>query len=165
MKYYISSGFAFKINIHEHFRNQQGLFTFIYHWILVTDEPSLLQLQDDIQNITHIAAVTWQQNYVCILQSVMLQIDSAQWRIQWRGEGANPRGGRRHMILPNFPKNCMKLKEFGSPGGHIPRAPFRYTTGIHDFPEGCQSKRVASTYFVAKFAWKGKKLDRERTHL
>ena len=26
-------------------------------------------------------------------------------------------GGRQHTILPNFPKNCMKLKEFGRPGG------------------------------------------------
>ena len=26
-------------------------------------------------------------------------------------------GGRQHSILPNFLKNCMKLKEFG-PGGH-----------------------------------------------
>ena len=25
--------------------------------------------------------------------------------------------GRQHTILPNFPKNCMKLKEFGPPGG------------------------------------------------
>ena len=34
-----------------------------------------------------------------------------------RGGGANSPGGRQHMILPNFPKNCMKLKEFGPPGG------------------------------------------------
>ena len=35
-----------------------------------------------------------------------------------RGGGTNSRGGgRQHTILPNFPKNCMKLKEFGSPGG------------------------------------------------
>ena len=35
-----------------------------------------------------------------------------------RGGGASPsgRGGRPHMILPNFPKNCMKLKEFLPPG-------------------------------------------------
>ena len=26
-------------------------------------------------------------------------------------------GGRQHTILPNFLKNCMKLKEFGPPGG------------------------------------------------
>ena len=25
-------------------------------------------------------------------------------------------GGRQHTILPNFPKNCMKLKEFGPRG-------------------------------------------------
>ena len=35
-----------------------------------------------------------------------------------RGGGANsPGGGRQHTILPKFPKNCMKLKEFGPPGG------------------------------------------------
>ena len=34
-----------------------------------------------------------------------------------RGGGANSPRGRQHMILPNFPKNCMKLKEFGPGGG------------------------------------------------
>ena len=36
-----------------------------------------------------------------------------------RGGGAILRGGgwgRQHTILPNVPKNCMKLKKFG-PGG------------------------------------------------
>ena len=33
-----------------------------------------------------------------------------------RGGGTNPSGGRQHTIWPNFPKNCMKLKEFGPPG-------------------------------------------------
>ena len=32
------------------------------------------------------------------------------------GGGINPRG-HQHIILPNFPKNCMKLKEFGPPEG------------------------------------------------
>ena len=40
-----------------------------------------------------------------------------------RGGGANPfGGGRQHMILPNFPTNCMKLKEFG-PQGRPSRSP------------------------------------------
>ena len=30
-----------------------------------------------------------------------------------RGGGANPSGGANIQFLPNFPKNCMKLKEFG----------------------------------------------------
>ena len=35
-----------------------------------------------------------------------------------------PGGGRQHTILPNFPKNCMKSKEFGHPGGgRVPLAP------------------------------------------
>ena len=35
-----------------------------------------------------------------------------------RGGGANPPGGRQHTILLNFPKNCVKLKEFGLPGNY-----------------------------------------------
>ena len=38
-----------------------------------------------------------------------------------RGGGANSPGGCQHTILPNFPKNCMKLKEFGPPGGARPK--------------------------------------------
>ena len=48
-----------------------------------------------------------------------------QWRIQdFPEEGApTPRGGRQYTILPNFSKNCMKLKEFGPRGRRVPRAP------------------------------------------
>ena len=49
---------------------------------------------------------------------LQFKLDLQQWRIQdFPEEGApTPRGGRQHTILPNFPKNCMKLKEFW-PGG------------------------------------------------
>ena len=41
----------------------------------------------------------------------------SQWRIQdFPEEGAPTPRGCQHTILPNFPKNCMKLKEFGPPG-------------------------------------------------
>ena len=45
-----------------------------------------------------------------------------------RGGGVNSPGGggRQHTILPNFPKNCMKLKEFGPPGGRGSRPKFYY---------------------------------------
>ena len=52
-------------------------------------------------------------------------------RISPRG-GREPSkgGGREHTILPNSPKNCMKLKEFGCRGGAcIPHAPLRSATG------------------------------------
>ena len=39
------------------------------------------------------------------------------------GEGANPPEGRQHTILPNFPKNCMKLKEFEPLGAWPSRPP------------------------------------------
>ena len=35
-----------------------------------------------------------------------------------RGGAPTVRGWRQHTILPNVPKNCMKLKEFGRGGGH-----------------------------------------------
>ena len=34
-----------------------------------------------------------------------------------RRRGANPPGGRQHMILPNFAKNYMKLRKFWAVGG------------------------------------------------
>ena len=34
-------------------------------------------------------------------------------------------GGRQHMILPKFPENCMKMKEFRPPGACNTRAPLR----------------------------------------
>ena len=40
-----------------------------------------------------------------------------------RGGGASSPGRRQHKILPNFPENCMKLKEFGPPGGARPSRP------------------------------------------
>ena len=32
-----------------------------------------------------------------------------------------PEEGRQHTISPKFPKNCMKLKEFGPQGGARPK--------------------------------------------
>ena len=44
--------------------------------------------------------------------------DTEQWRIQDFPEvGAPTLQGRQHMILPNFPRNHMKLKEYGPRGG------------------------------------------------
>ena len=38
-----------------------------------------------------------------------------------QGGGTNFPGGRQHTISPKFPKNCMKLKEFGPLGGTRPK--------------------------------------------
>ena len=52
------------------------------------------------------------------------KVKTSKWQIQdFPEEGApTPRGGQ-HTILPYFPKNCMKLKEFGPPGGVSPSRP------------------------------------------
>ena len=48
-----------------------------------------------------------------------------------RGGGTNPKGGQ-HTILPNFPKNCIKLKEFGLGGVSITPPLIRQGQGIHE---------------------------------
>ena len=70
-----------------------------------------------------------------------------QWRIQdFPEEGApTPQGGRQHTILSNFPKNCMKLKEFGPRGGGGGRAspapPLRFATD-------CEAHKKFRLHFV-----------------
>ena len=61
---------------------------------------------------------------------VTIGVRSVQWWIQdFPEEGCQLPGGCQHTILPKFPKNCMKLKEFG-PGGSIPCTPLRSATGV-----------------------------------
>ena len=61
-----------------------------------------------------------------------------------RGGGANP-GGRQHTILPNFPKNCMQLKEFGPGATCVPRTPLRSATEFHLLARmGCYRKMIFS---------------------
>ena len=72
-----------------------------------------------------------------------------QWRDPGfpRGGGANSLGGgHQHMILPKFPKNCMKSKEFGPPGGaRVPCAPLRSATAmLHVF----SIVHVVKTHFL-----------------
>ena len=43
------------------------------------------------------------------------------------GGGTNPPGGCQHIILPNFVKNCMKLRKFWSVGGYPPKSTTVYT--------------------------------------
>ena len=62
----------------------------------------------------------------CTARPECLVCSHYQWRIQDFPEvGASTLQGAPTYNFPNFPKNCMKLKEFGSPkeGTCIPRAP------------------------------------------
>ena len=63
--------------------------------------------------------------YVCLKTIEQFTIEEArQWRTQdLPEEGAPTPRGRQHTILPYFPKNCMKLKEFGPRGGARPSRP------------------------------------------
>ena len=57
----------------------------------------------------------------------MNMVTSQQWKSPVadpgfpRGGAPTPQGGRQHTILPKFPKNGMKLKEFGPGGGARPK--------------------------------------------
>ena len=58
------------------------------------------------------------------------------WVVISGGSRISPRRGRQHKILPKFPKNCMKLKEFRSGVGVHPSCPppqgsfTRYDVGL-----------------------------------
>ena len=58
------------------------------------------------------------QKFYFVFLITLRDVEQDQWRIQdFPEEGApTPQGGRQHTISPKFPKNCMKLKEFGPPG-------------------------------------------------
>ena len=67
-----------------------------------------------------------------------------------RGGGANsPGGGHQHAILPNFPKNCMNLKEFGPPGGrpkfYYVDAPLEYSLVLFTYDVKIEIKHLRKT--------------------
>ena len=63
-------------------------------------------------------------HFSCIDKVANFETNQLQWRIlDLPEEGRQLPGGRQHMSLPNFPENCMKLKEFGPPGGTRPSRP------------------------------------------
>ena len=105
-------------------RNRNGQFTVTYAWTSAT---------------CHLSAVIWQTpcptgsskslDLICDLKTELeiSQADLTQAFLRYKCEPISmadpgfPRGGGcQHTILPNFPKNCMKLKEFGPPGGAPP---------------------------------------------
>ena len=56
---------------------------------------------------------------------MMLFIITSQWRIQDFPQGGAPTP-KIAIIFQNFAENCMKMKEFGPPGGaRVPGAPLR----------------------------------------
>ena len=74
-------------------------------------------------------------HWLCMVWEDLLLSDSDAYtdsssgsRICPRRERQLPREGHQHMNLPNFNKNCMRLKDFGHPGGG--RAPLRSATGF-----------------------------------
>ena len=46
-------------NQHEKVKDEQGVFTFLHRWLLVTDDLALQYIQEDVRNITHVTAVTY----------------------------------------------------------------------------------------------------------
>ena len=40
--------------------NEQGLFTYLYHWLVVTDQSTLRDIEDIVGNITHFSAISWE---------------------------------------------------------------------------------------------------------
>ena len=97
--------------------------------LLLSFQTTTITLCDIVENVWHrqvhedscacrLINVSFHQHKLSLIND-MVKLDSSQWRIQDFPEEGAPtlQGGRQHTILPNFPKNCIKLKEFGPPGG------------------------------------------------
>ena len=73
--------------------------------------------QDPSRNIASLSAFEFY-----VLNLILSAVADPGFPRGWGRQSS--RGGHQHTILPNFPQNCMKLKEFGSPGGaRVPRFP------------------------------------------
>ena len=70
-------------------------------------------------------SITMNIEWSIFLDAIHMYKCLKQQRIQDfpKGGAPTPQGGRQHTILPNFPENCTKSKEFGCPGGGAPPAP------------------------------------------
>ena len=38
----------------------KGLFTYLYHWLVVTDQSTLRNIEGIVGNITHFSAISWE---------------------------------------------------------------------------------------------------------
>ncbi len=48
----------FQANRHEYIAEQQGLYTYLYRWIIITENYSPVDIQQFIGNITHVTVLT-----------------------------------------------------------------------------------------------------------
>ena len=73
-------------------------------------------------------SIPWTEGMTHVLRTVKIHVSGGS-RISPRlGVPTLSGGFCQHTILSNFPKNCMKLEEFGSPGGARPSRPHRSAT-------------------------------------
>ena len=67
-----------------------------------------------------------------------------QWRIQDFPQGGAPTP-KSAIIFQIFAENCMKMKEFGPPGGaRVPGAPLRSANGKDGYTIRLLQRRMAS---------------------
>ena len=55
----LTGNFVLQADQHEKIKDEQGIFTFMHRWIIVTNDLALEYLQSDVRNLTHVTAVTY----------------------------------------------------------------------------------------------------------
>ena len=74
-----STHFTLEINVHEQTRNEQGLFTYLYHWLVVTDQSTLGDIEDIVGNISHFSAISWETQQTKVVRCKQLILLSFDW--------------------------------------------------------------------------------------
>ena len=72
-------------------------------------------------------------------------------RIPRRRERQPSGGGRQHTKLPNFPKNCMKVRNFQAVGGEHPLHPPKSATGYCQNLQNLFLKRIKDERLTTQF--------------
>ena len=106
---------------HEYIAQKMGkvFLTFIrtvYHSMKSSTSRNKTHPKTLLLNTDLVSACTCLENFIIHDVTKGMQLNYFQWRIQDFPEVGAPTlggGGRQHMNLPNFPKNYIKMKEFG----------------------------------------------------
>ena len=115
-------GDNFSVVIHEYLHHYWIFEIFLENLIfedqqILTTTHKLVQISltnpeyESIYSDWKIQFVEFSGSLLAIIEKQMLDVVAFSG-----GSRISPRRGHQHTILPNFPQNCMKLKEFGPPG-------------------------------------------------
>ena len=60
----LHNGTLFQANLFDETAGQQGYFTFLHKWLIITEARALSSVESCIQNISNVAVLSWQEKAI-----------------------------------------------------------------------------------------------------